>query len=144
MQTAFLLLLGAVVGIGSPGGPAAAAAWSPPGQIACQQSGDRILVSFGKTRRPTFFGIQTPSQRFIRLRVPSRHIDVLGKQYWAEPMTLDIDSLSGVASVDDPFAKVRVFDAPGTYVLRFRNANTTEYEDLFALDCEVTLVGKAS
>lgn len=107
--------------------------------FSCSKLDGKVVIKFGMTRRPTFFGIRTPDDQFVYVRYSPRDVDVLGKKYQAEPIVLDIRNLRGVKFKNDKAQAVLVFSLPGKYILRFQDATRAEYEDLFALSCTIDI-----
>lgn len=107
--------------------------------VACVVRQGSVLVSFGATKRPTYFGVLTPNDHFIYLRYPPRGIDVLGEQYLEDPIELDVSGLTGVRILDDELLPARVFPGPGNYQLHFQDANTALGIDLHQAQCTVTV-----
>lgn len=108
-------------------------------ELSCHTTDGKVVINFGSTRHPTYFGVQTPQDEFVYLRYPPRNIDVLGDEYRQDTFRLDVPTLQGVKLSAGIAAKVKVFATPGKYVLRFQDANRLEYEDLFELSCTVML-----
>lgn len=109
--------------------------------LQCMQSGDDVVIDFGSTRHPTHFGVQTPNDQFVYLRYPPRGVDVLGERYRAPRLRLDTNNLTGVIFVNEKPTTVKVFETPGRYTLRFRDATRLAFEDHFVLSCEITIGG---
>lgn len=107
--------------------------------ISCARIRDAIVIRFGLTKPPTFFGVETPAEEFIYLRYPPKQIDYVGDAYYKDPLILDLQSTMGTIVQGDAASEARVFTAPGAYALRFQDANHVAGESLHVLNCEVEI-----
>ncbi|HET7161482.1 MAG TPA: hypothetical protein VFI32_02250 [Rhodanobacteraceae bacterium] len=107
--------------------------------LDCKIESGSIIVSFGATKHPTYFGIETPDDRFVYIRYPPKKIDVLGDDYYKREVSLSLRDLSGFVINNGTKSPARVFDVNGKYRLIFQDANTAYGVDLHELSCAVRI-----
>ena len=109
--------------------------------LECKVAPNSVIVSFGATKHPTYFGIETPDDRFVYIRYPPKQIDVLGGDYFKREIELSLRDLSGFVINNGEKSPARVFGKNGKYQLIFQDANTAYGVDLHELSCSIRVSG---